>query len=216
VKLGTLTSSAALALAALLPLAALAQEGAAPPPPALAIGDAIPMANVKMKNVDGKELSIADVQGKKGTLVVFSCNACPFAKAWEQRIVDIGNAYPKKGIGVIVINPNDPAKVEDDGYAVMQQRAKQRKMKYPYVVDATSDIARAFGATRTPEAFLFDAQGKLAYHGAVDDNSRDPKAVKETYLVNALQAVTSGGEVALKETKSIGCTIKFRGGKAAS
>ena len=163
-----------------------------------------------MKNVDGKEFAIADVAGKKGTLVVFTCNACPWAKAWEKRIVEIGNTYPKKGIGVIVINSNDPAVVADDDYAPMQTRAKERGMKYPYVVDATSEVARAFGATHTPEAFLFDAEGKLVYHGAIDDNAKEPAKVKERYLQNALEAVSTGKAVAVTETKSIGCSIKFR------
>jgi len=175
----------------------------------LAIGDALPMADVKMKNVDGKEFSIADVQGKKGTLVIFSCNACPFAKAWEKRIVEIGNTYPKRGVGVIVINSNDPNRVAADGYEEMQERAKDRGMRYPYVVDATSELARTFGASHTPEAFVFDKDGKLVYHGAVDDNT-EPGKVKQRYLQEVLKAVVAGKDVALKETKSIGCSIKFR------
>src|SRR5206468_7430046 len=101
----------------------------------IAIGDPAPLATVKMKNVDGKRFSIADVRRAKGTLVVFSCNACPYARAWESRIVELGNASLKRGVGVIVINANDPAVNDDDCYAVMQERAKQRKMQYPYVVD---------------------------------------------------------------------------------
>lgn len=209
-----------LALVALVPAAAFAGDApgsaavvaadAEAEPPVLALGATAPMSNVKMKNVDGKELSIADLKGKKGTLVVFSCNACPWAKAWEKRIVEIGNAYPKKGIGVVMINPNDPNKVADDGYTEMKKRAKERGMKFPYVMDMTSDIARAFGASRTPEAFLFDAEGKLVYHGAVDDNAKVPAEVKETYLKNALDAVAAGKAVAVSETKAMGCSIKFR------
>lgn len=203
--------SARLAAAALaVTVVAAAHPVRAEEPAGIAIGDAAPMATVKMKSVDGREFAIQDVAGKKGTLVVFSCNACPYAKAWEQRIVEIGNTYSKKGFGVIVINSNDPDRVPDDGYATMQQRAKQRGMRYPYVVDATSEVARAFGATRTPEAFVFDASGKLAYHGTIDDNAHEPAKVKDRYLVNALQAVSAGKPVAVRETKSIGCGIKFR------
>ena len=179
-------------------------------PVPLSIGDEVPMASVKMKNVDGREVSIAEVAGKKGTLVIFSCNACPWAKAWEKRIVEMGNTYPKQGIGVIVINSNDPDRVAEDGYAVMQQRAKQRGVRYPYVVDATSGVARAFGATRTPEAFLFNASGKLVYHGTIDDNAKQPGQVKERYLQDAIRAVLGGKEVAVPETKALGCSIKFR------
>ena len=176
----------------------------------LGIGDAMPMGDVPMKGVDGKEVTIADVAGAKGTLVVFSCNACPWAQAWEERITQAGNAYAKKGVGVIVVNSNDPTKVADDGYDQMKARAKKLGMKFPYVVDATSEIARAFGATRTPEAFLFDAQGKLVYHGTIDDNAKEPAKVTQRYLQDALQAVSSGQDVSVKETKALGCSIKFR------
>jgi hypothetical protein len=93
----------------------------------------------------------------------------------------------------------------------MQARAKQLELAFPYVVDATSEVARAFGATRTPEVFLFDAAGLLVYHGAVDDNHADAAAVKQQYLRDALEALTSGAEIVTRETKALGCTIKFRG-----
>jgi len=187
--------------------AAHAEETA---PNGIALGDPIPRSLVKMQGVDGRELSIADVRGTKGTLVVFSCNACPWAKAWETRIVALGNAALGRGVGVIVINANDPSVNEEDGYAVMRARARQRKMKYPYVVDATSDVARAFGASHTPEAYLFDAEGHLVYHGAIDDNAHEPAKVKERYLQRAVDAVVAGREVATRETKALGCSIKFR------
>lgn len=176
----------------------------------IALGDAAPLADVMMKGVDGKEASIESVKGKNGTLVVFSCNACPWVKAWETRIVELGNSFAKKGVGVIVINPNDPAQVAEDGYDVMVARARERKMAFPYVVDATSDLARAFGATRTPEAFLFDKSGKLVYHGAIDDNAKEPKKVQARFLRDALDAVVAGKNVSVTETKALGCTIKFR------
>jgi peroxiredoxin len=193
---------------ALVPAAACAAEEAAPV--ALQLGATVPMADVKMKNVDGAELAIEDVRGKKGTLVVFTCNACPWVKAWETRIVELGNAYASRGIGVIAINSNDPGQVAEDGYEAMQNRAKQRRMKFPYVVDGTSEVARAFGATRTPEAFLFDADGKLVYHGTVDDNAREPQKVSKRYLRDALQSVSQGKDVPVQETKALGCSIKFR------
>jgi peroxiredoxin len=176
---------------------------------ALAIGTKAPSAEVKMKGVDGKEVSIKDVMGAKGTLVVFTCNACPYAKGWESRIVELGNRYAGKGVGVIAINANDPKVVADDGYDQMVGRAKERGMKYPYVVDATSEVARAFGATRTPEVFLFDAKGTLVYHGAVDDNVESAEKVSKTYLKDALDAVVGGKDVPVKETKAVGCGIKW-------
>jgi peroxiredoxin len=178
---------------------------------ALNIGDKAPKTDVKMKNVDGQEVSIASVAGPKGTLVVFSCNHCPFAKAWEGRIAEIGNTYRGKGIGVIVINSNDPGAYPEDSYDQMQKRAKDRGFEFPYVVDATSDVARAFGASHTPEVYLIDKDGKLVYHGAVDDNSKDASKVESPYLKDALNALLAGNQIATKETKAIGCSIKFRG-----
>jgi thiol-disulfide isomerase/thioredoxin len=178
----------------------------------LALGTKVPasVAKTKMKNVDGKMLSIADVAGKSGTLVIFTCNHCPFAKAWEERIVDLGNSYAAKGIGVVLVNANDPTTHPEDGFAEMQARAKSRGMKIPYVVDDTSAVARAFGASVTPEAFLFDKTGKLAYHGTIDDNRQEPGQVKARYLKDALDAVVAGKAPAVSETKGLGCSIKFR------
>jgi peroxiredoxin len=200
----------------LLPLAALFMFSALPswadeaPASGISLGDAAPLQDVKMKNVDGREIAIEDIRGKKGTLVVFSCNACPWAQAWESRLVAIGNEFSRRGIGVIVINANDPAVVAADGYEEMKARARKRAMRFPYVVDATSDVARAFGATRTPEAFLFAADGRLAYHGTVDDNARHPEQVQRRYLRDALEAVMAGKPVEVAETKALGCSIKFR------
>jgi peroxiredoxin len=205
-SVSSLLASATLALT--LTSAAMAADEAAPA--GIAIGDEAPMATTKMKNVDGKQLSIADVKKAKGTLVVFSCNACPWAKAWETRIVALGNASTKRGIGVIVINSNDPTVNDQDGYDVMKERAKQRKMQFAYVVDATSDVARAFGATRTPEAYLFGADGKLVYHGTIDDNAHEPDKVEARYLQDAVDAVVAGKAVSTQETKALGCSIKFR------
>ncbi len=162
-----------------------------------------------MKNVDGTEITIDEIRGEKGTLVLFSCNHCPFVKAWEARIATLGNDYREKGIGVVQVNSNDPNKAGDT-YASMQQRARARGFKFPYVVDATSDVARAFAATRTPEAFLFDAAGKLVYHGTIDDNYKSEEGVKTTYLKDALDAVIAGEAVPVAQTKAVGCGIKFR------
>jgi len=179
-------------------------------PTVLAIGAAAPMADAKMTGVDDKEITLAEAAGKKGTMVVFMCNHCPWVKAWQTRISKIGNGAVAKGIGVVAVNSNDPAAYPEDDMANMKTRAKDLGFKFPYVVDATSDVARGFGATHTPEIFLFDASGKLVYHGAIDDN-RDEKLVKKQYLQQAVAAVAAGKPVALAETKSLGCGIKYRG-----
>jgi peroxiredoxin len=195
---------------ALAIVCAASAAGAAEAAGALALGSKAPLATTKMKNVDGKPVAIADVTGKAGTLVVFTCNHCPFAKGWEERIVELANGYSKKGIGVILVNANDPAKYAEDGLTEMQARAKTRGLQVPYVVDETSAVARAFGATVTPEAFLFDKGGKLAYHGTIDDNHKDAAKVQNRYLKDALDAVVAGKAPAQPETKSLGCGIKFR------
>jgi peroxiredoxin len=194
------------------PLTALALAVAlAAPAMALPLGAPAPERDVKMRNVDGRELSITEIAGKKGTLVIFTCNHCPWVKAWETRIASLGNTYRDRGIGVIAINANDPSAHSEDGFDEMAKRAKEKNFQFPYVVDSGSKVARAFGAERTPEAFVFDANGKLVYHGTIDDNSEDAGQVKQHYLGDALEAVASDKPVPVAETKSIGCGIKFYG-----
>jgi peroxiredoxin len=189
---------------------------AAPARAQLALGDAVPMADVKLKNVNDKEVTLASLVGEKGTLVVFTCNACPWVKLWEQRVAEIGNAALAAGFGVVAINSNDPSANAEDGFGEMKKRSKALKLKFPYVVDGTSDVARAFGATRTPEAFVFGADGKLVYHGTVDDSPKDVAAIKNFWLRDAVNEVAEGKAVTTAETKAFGCTIKFRGAKKAS
>lgn len=176
----------------------------------LALGGSMPEADVEMVGVDGKKLTLGGAKGENGTLVVFTCNHCPYAVAWEERVTALGNAYAGKGFGVVAVNSNDPEAYPVDGMEGMKERAKKLGLEFPYVVDATSNVARAFGATKTPEAFLFDAEGKLVYHGAIDDNAKEPAAVESTYLKDALEEVLAKKPVAKPETKSVGCSIKFR------
>ncbi len=178
---------------------------------ALAIGDPMPLPDVKMKNVDGREVAIRDVAGTKGTLVFFSCNHCPYVKAWESRLVTLGKDARDQGIGVIVINSNDPTVYPGDGFEAMTERARAKGYAFPYVADVgASELARAFGATHTPEAFVFDAAGTLVYHGAIDDNAEAEAGVTQHFLRDALQAVEAGAKPAVAETKAIGCSIALR------
>lgn len=203
-----------LALLAAVPSTAPAQPAERPAPSAIPLGSAMPMADVAMKNVDGRDVTLAKAAGRKGTLVLFLCNHCPWVKLWQPRIADLGRAALKQGVGVIAVNGNDPAAYPEDEFEVMVTRAKEVGYRFPYVVDATSDVARAFGATKTPEAFLFDAGGTLVYHGAIDDNAKDAKAVKSRWLADAVAAVSAGRPVPVASTKALGCTIKFRDKKA--
>jgi peroxiredoxin len=178
----------------------------------LSIGDPIPAADIKMKNIDGKMVSINDIKGKKGTAVIFSCNSCPWSVAWEERITEIGNKFSQKGFGVIEINSNDPVRKPTDNFEGNVKRADKLGMKFSYTVDASSVVARTFGAEITPEVFLFDAENKLVYHGAVDDNGQDATAVNAHFLINALDEMNGGKAVTVSETKSMGCSIKYAAG----
>jgi peroxiredoxin len=195
-----------LALATLAAPLALAQDA----PKSIALGASIPSDRVAMKNVDGKMLTIDSVKGAKGTLVIFTCNHCPYVKAWEKRITELGNSFARQGIGMIAINSNDPGRSEEDDFDGMVTRAKDLGLQFPYVVDEGSVVAKAFGASKTPEAFLFDAKGKLVYHGTIDDNVKEPEKVEKRWLKDALTAVAAGQAPAVQETKALGCGIKFK------
>jgi cytochrome oxidase Cu insertion factor (SCO1/SenC/PrrC family) len=204
------------ALASFTGATAQAQGAAADAPHALELGSSVPMADAALQNIDGKSLTLATAAGKKGTLVLFICNHCPWVKAWQPRIAEVGNAAKAKGIGVVAVNSNDPAAYPEDAFDEMVKRAKAVGYKFAYAMDATSNVARAFGASHTPEAFLFDARGKLVYHGAVDDNAQQPAEVKARWLAEAVNAVAAGKPVAVPKTKALGCGIKYRTVAAAN
>jgi len=167
----------------------------------------------KLKNVDDKMVSMADYPNAKGVIVVFTCNHCPFAKAYEDRIIALDNKYRPMNYPVIAINPNDRDAVAEDNYATMQERAKAKNYPFPYLVDATQEIAKTYGATRTPHVFVLQKSGNdyiVKYIGAIDDNSDDPKAVKEKYVEEAVDALLAGKPVTTDNTKAIGCGIKWK------
>ncbi len=175
----------------------------------LRIGDRAPLAERVLADFDGVETSIATVAKDKGVLVIFTCNHCPWVKAWQSRVVATANAFLDQGVGVIAINSNDPRANEVDGPDGMRERAEHQGMRYPYVIDSGSSVARAFGADKTPEVFLFDADQRLVYHGTIDDNAQDPEQVTKTYLKDALTELVAGRPISVPETKALGCGIKF-------
>ncbi len=175
--------------------------------PELEIGSAIPKAELKMLDVSGKEVSLTDSKGDNGLLVLFSCNTCPYVKLSETRIKEVAAIAKRNKIGVIVINSNEAQRNEEDSYEEMKKYAKSQNYDFSYVVDKNSELANAFGATRTPHCFLFDKKG-LVYRGAIDDNIKDAKDVKENYLKDAITSVGMGKAVKTPSTKSIGCSIK--------
>ncbi|MBA4239959.1 MAG: thioredoxin family protein [Sphingobacteriaceae bacterium] len=173
----------------------------------LGLNAPLPMADEKMKDVSGKEVSLNTSKTAKGILVIFSCNTCPYVKLSESRIKELSDNCIKQGIGCIIVNSNEAQRAEEDSFDEMVKYASSQKYTCSYVVDANSKLADAFGATRTPQCFLFNNKG-LVYKGAIDDNVKDPSLVKVHYLQDAIDALAKNETPKLQETKSIGCTIK--------
>jgi len=193
----------------LLALAALVLAAFALPADKLSIGSKAPMTDVKMMDTEGEAHTLADAAKENGLLVMFSCNTCPWVKAWEDRYNAVAKAAAKHDIGMIAINPN--AAIRDDGESMadMKARAKKKGYQFPYVLDEGAKMATAFGATKTPDLFLFNGDMELVYRGAIDDSPRDADAVEERYIMTAMEAMVEGKEIKPTVTKSIGCTIKF-------
>jgi hypothetical protein len=173
----------------------------------LAIGAPIPNADTKLKDISGKEVSFKDAMLKNGLLVMFSCNTCPVVEKYESRTLEVTKQALSNNIGVILLNSNEAYRDNGDSYDDMKAYAKKLGYSFYYVEDKKSAMADAFGANRTPENFLFNKDGKLVYHGAIDDNSGNPSAAVP-YLSRALDALANGGKIDPEKTRSIGCTIK--------
>ncbi len=174
----------------------------------LPIGASIPNPDKKMKDITGKEVSFKDEMNKKGLLVMFSCNTCPIVKAYQSRTIEVCKYAKDKQIGVILLNSNEAYRNNGDSYSDMKNYASEQGYNWPYVVDDNSAMANVFGATRTPECFLFNADGKLVYHGAIDDNQNGPAEVTRKHLTVAIDEMLAGKDVSVKNTRSVGCTIK--------
>jgi thioredoxin-related protein len=174
----------------------------------LPIGASLPKADVKMKDIDGKQITLKGAMDKNGLLVMFSCNTCPYVIKNQQRTVASGNYAMNKKIGVVLVNSNEAQRNADDSYDAMKAYAKSQGYKWAYVVDEKSEVANAFGAMKTPECFLFDASGKLVYHGAIDDNPTDEGAVSRRHLKEAMDELVAGKDVSVKTSRSVGCSIK--------
>jgi len=173
----------------------------------LALNAPVPMGDYKMKDVSGKDVSLNEIKTAKGLLVIFSCNTCPYVKLSASRIKEFSDYCQANAIGCIIVNSNEAQRNEDDSFAEMVKYHASQQLKCAYTVDEKSQLANAFGAGRTPQCFLFNTKG-LIYKGAIDDNVKDPAAVKDHYLKNALTSLVKGEVPKTQETKSIGCTIK--------
>ncbi len=177
-------------------------------PDELSIGSTIPSPDLKMKDVTGKQYSFKDASKKNGLLVVFSCNTCPWVIKNEQ-VADEAYRYAlSKNVGVILLNSNEAQRSGDDSQERMAGYAKEKKYKWPYVLDEQSFMANAFGAKVTPECYLFDKNMKLVYHGAITDNPKTPAESTRDHLKVAIDEVVEGKAVSQTTSKAMGCTIK--------
>ncbi len=172
----------------------------------LHIGDKAP--DFSLKNIDGEYYSLKDMDEVKGYIITFTCNTCPVAVMYEDRIIDLHNKYADKGYPVIAINPNDPDVKPGDSFDEMIVRAEEKSFPFLYLFDEKQKVYPAYGATKTPHVFLLDKNLVVKYMGAIDDNSRDASAVSETYLADAIDALMKGEKPNPSSTKAVGCSIK--------
>lgn len=174
----------------------------------LQIGSAMPKADLKLKDISGKDVAMKDVKKSNGVLVMFSCNTCPYVVKNQERTIAISEYATKMNVGVIILNSNEAYRGNEDSFDAMKDYAKEQNYKWNYVVDKDHEVADAFGANRTPECFLFDRNLKLVYHGAIDDSPSDVSSVKRIHLQEAITELAAGKEISVKESRSVGCTIK--------
>ena len=175
----------------------------------LEIGSAMPLMDHQLADISGNTMTLADVKGDAGTLVVFSCNTCPWVIRWEDRYVSLANTYAPKGLGMIAVNSNAARFGSEDSLEEMVEHAKNNGYNFPYAQDPESELASAFGATKTPHIYLFNADDKLVYLGAIDDNAKNAKKVEVPFLANAIDALLAGNPINPQTTKALGCSIKF-------
>ena len=174
----------------------------------LSIGDALPMGDLKLKDVSGKMMTLQQIRKNNGLLVIFSCNTCPFVVATQERYQLLAKMAKANNIGMVAINSNEAQRGDVDSFDEMKQYALQQEIDYPYLLDEKSVLADAFGATKTPDVFLFNGKLNLVYKGAIDDSHRDVTQVKQRFLEDAMQKMVRGEEIQLTTTASVGCSIK--------
>jgi len=174
----------------------------------LPIGSSMPKADLKLIDISGKEVTLRSATKENGLLVMFTCNTCPYVIRNQSRTKEVCQYAASKGIGVILLNSNEATRQGDDSIDEMKTYAKDQSYTWYYAVDRKNELADAFGASRTPECYLFDKSGKLVYHGAIDDNPADDARVSRKHLQQAIDESLSGKEVSVKTSKSVGCGIK--------
>lgn len=168
----------------------------------------IPADNVQCIGTDHKQYTLRSQLTKKGLLVMFSCNTCPYVVKSQARTREIMAYAQELGLGMVIVNSNEAQRDADDAYQAMIDYSLRQQYSVPYLLDVNSKLAEAFGATRTPEVFLFNPEGRLVYKGAMEDNPADPATSKVMYLKNAIDNLIAGKTITPNSTKSIGCSIK--------
>jgi peroxiredoxin len=172
----------------------------------IAIGD--PAPGFRLPTTDGGEVTLGELEGAPAVIVAFWCNHCPYVRAWEDRFNDLAREYSARGVATVAICANDDTTHPADSFDNMVVRASEKGYVFPYARDDSQEVPRAYGAERTPEIFVLDAERRVAYHGAIDDSS-DPDAASESYLRDALDAVLAGAAPEVAQTRPVGCTIKW-------
>lgn len=168
-----------------------------------------PYVNFLLPSTDGNDISLDMADLGEYKLVIFSCNHCPYAQAWEDRIIKIQEKYKSNGLSVIMISSNDALKYPEDSFPKMKERHKEKKFNFHYLFDESQEVAKMYGAERTPEVFLFNEIGLLKYQGTIDDNYENEAEVKIKYVEDAIESLISGNDPKVTQTDAVGCTIKW-------
>ena len=195
----------------LLFVVGLASIAARPVSNGYQVGDAV--ADFKLKNVDGKMVSLADFKDAKGFIVIFDCNTCPMSRAYNSRIIALNKKYASQGFPVVLINPNSAEVVAEESFDAMQKHAKEHGYDFPYLYDQSQEVVRKFNPTNTPHTFVLSKNSdalKVAYIGAIDNNSRDGAKADKHFVEEAVNELLAGKPVTVTKTKAIGCTVKWK------
>lgn len=176
---------------------------------ALSLGDKAPLSDLKMTGISGEQVSLNDLKGENGLLVIFSCNTCPFVLAWEDQYPALGKLTTENKIGMVLVNSNEAKRKNEDSMSAMKEHSEKAGYNCPYVIDEDSKLANAFGAQTTPHVYLFNAEMELVYRGSINDKfeQRDKTATK-FYLEDAINKLLKSEEIDPADTREIGCSIK--------
>lgn len=172
------------------------------------IGTNAPGSSIKMRDVSSERFSLQELNQENGLLVVFSCNTCPFVTAWEDRYTIIAKLCNEKNVGMAAINSNAARREGVDSMEEMKKHAKEQGYDFNYLLDENANLAKLFGATKTPQIFLFNKDLELVYTGAIDDNLKNAEKVENHYLLNAINNLVDGKKINPNTTEALGCSIK--------